>query len=138
MSLFVSQMFSGRIFPRYQTALLSHLQKKRILIESNSHFLGMRSNDAVKSTNNRYKGSFLQFKIWWVLFIEYIPSVVLRFLLNPFCPLASCALFHGLIRFKMILIISLHTVDPILSPLHLLGSDFDPFPFQRVLSLELP
>ena len=38
----------------------------------------------------------------------------------------------------MILMISLHTVDPMLSSLYLLGSDFDPFPFQGVLSLELP
>ena len=58
--------------------------------------------------------------------------------LNAFYSLDSCASYHSLICLKMILIINLHTVDPMLSPLYLLGSDFDPFPFQRVLSLELP
>ena len=38
----------------------------------------------------------------------------------------------------MILMISLHTIDPMLNPLYLLGYDFDPFPIQRILSLELP
>ena len=62
----------------------------------------------------------------------------LLYLLNPFCSLDSCASYHGLIRSKMTLMISLHTVDLMLSPLYLLVSDFDPFPFQSVLSLELP
>ena len=78
------------------------------------------------------------FEIWWILLIEYIPSVVARFLLNRFCSLDSCISYHGLIRSKMILMISLHTIDPMLNPLYLLGYDFDPFPIQRILSLELP
>ena len=89
-------------------------------------------------TNNRYKGSFLQFDIWWTIFTEYIPYVVPRFLLNPFCSSESCASYHGLIHSNMTLMISLHTVDTMLNPLNSLGSDFDSFPFQRVLSLELP
>ena len=50
---------------------------------------------------------------------EFSSSVVPRFLLNLFCSLDSCASFCGLIRTKMILMISLHTVDPMLSPLYL-------------------
>ena len=84
------------------------------------------------------KVAFILFEIWWILFIEYFRSAVLRFLLNPFCFFDSFVSYHGLIRSKMILMISLHTIDPILSPLCLLGCDFDPFPFQRVLRLELP
>ena len=43
-----------------------------------------------------------------------------------------------MIRSSMMLMISLHTLPPILSPLYLLGSEFDPFLFHGVLSLELP
>ena len=39
----------------------------RILIESYSNFLGMRSNAAVTSTNKRYKGCFLRPDIWLCL-----------------------------------------------------------------------
>ena len=52
--------------------------------------------------------------------------------------LDSSTSYHGLTRSKMILMISLHTVDPMLSPLYLLGSDFDHLSFRRVLILELP
>jgi len=38
----------------------------------------------------------------------------------------------------MILTNSLQIVELMLSPLYLLGSDLDPFPFHRVFSLELP
>ena len=38
----------------------------------------------------------------------------------------------------MVLMISLHTIDHMLNPLYLLEHDFDPFPIQRILSLELP
>ena len=65
-------------------------------------------------------------------------SVVTRFLLNPFCSSDSCASYHGLICSTMILIISLYTVDSMQSPLYLLGSDFDHFPFHRVFGLNYP
>ena len=123
------EMFPGRVFPKILNSFTLSPSGKQSLIKWNSHFLGIPLNAAVKWTNSRYKGCFN---------IEYIPSVVPQFFLNPFCSLDSCVSYHDLIRFKMILMISLHTVDPELSPLYLLGSDFDPFPFQRVLSLELP
>ena len=97
----------------------------------------MQSNATVKMTNSRYKGCSLQFKIWWILFIKYIASVVPQFLPNPLS-LDSCVSYHCLICSEMILMISFHTIDPMLSPLYLLGSNFYPFPFQRVLSLEIP
>ena len=63
-----------------------------ILIESNSHFLGMWSNAADVQHTTDIK----------VVFSDLI---------------FGYALYHGLIRSKIILMISLHAVAPILSPL---------------------
>ena len=94
---------------------------------SDSHFLGMRM-------------LLLSWQITDIniFFTEYILSVVLRFLQNLFCSSDSCASYHGLICSKMILMITIDTADSILSRLYLPGPDLDLFPFQRVLSLELP
>ena len=76
----------------------------------------MRSNAAVKST--KQKGIFtfqnLVNSLHWIYSI-FVP----QFLLNSFYSLDTCFAYHALIRSKMILIISLHTVDPMLSPLWL-------------------
>ena len=42
-----SEMFSDRVFPRFQPVLYSHLQENGVLIESSSHFLSIGSNAAV-------------------------------------------------------------------------------------------
>ena len=128
-----SDMFSGRVFPRYRTAFKILPSGKWSLIESNRHFLGMRSNAAFKPTKQKDIFTFQNL----VNSLHSIYSIfVPQFLLNSFCSFDTSFAYHALIRSKMILIISLHTVDPMLSPLWL--SDFDPFPFQRVSSLELP
>ena len=98
----------------------------------------MWSNAAVKSTNSKYSGCVLRLDIWWILLTVKIPSVVPLFFLNPFCSSVNCASYHGLIRSNMMLMINLHTVDPMLIPRYLVGSDFGPFPFQSVFSFEFP
>ena len=73
LSLLVSWCFLVEFSQDMEQLSLSEMWS---LIELNSHFLGMRLNAAVSSTNSRHKGCFLRFDIWWTLFTEYILSVV--------------------------------------------------------------
>ena len=133
-----SEIFSGRVFPRIQTALHSHLQENgvqssRIAISSVFGQMLLLSRQ-IANLKVVFRVRNLVNSFHWIYSIccTTVPSE------SNFCSLDSCASYHRPIRYRMILMLSLHTVDPMLSPLYLLRSDFDSVPFQRVLSLELP
>ena len=88
----------------------------RSRIESNNDCRGMWSKAAVRSTKRRKSGYFFLLVIFRTRFTVDIPSVVPRFDLKPFCSSVSWFSYQGLIRFSMMFMISLQTVDPMLKP----------------------
>ena len=102
---------------------------KRNRIDSNSHPWGIWLSATDRYTNIRKIGCILRWNICCILLTLKIQSVVSRFLRNPFWwsdNWNSCQ-FRSLV---MMFTVSLHTVEPILTPLYFVGSLLEPFPFQ--------
>ena len=104
--------------------------------ESNNHCRGKWSKVAVWSTKRRKSGYFFSFVIFWTRFTVYIPSVVSWFDLKPICSSVSWFSYQGLIRFSMMFMMSLQTVDPMLKPRYLVWLLLEPLPFPSVISFE--